>query len=264
MKRANVILCLVLSLAAGAYLKSWADEKADEIMQKHYALPEAEDMQSTTYMVLREKDGRKTIRQLRMLSQKKASGTNTLVEFLSPADVRGTKFLTLGKKKGDDDQRLWLPDLGKVRKIAASGKSGKFMGSDFTYYDMENRDISDAAYTLLGAEKCTYTKDGKKEARDCWQIESIPTDRDAPYSKVIMWVSKDDYFVYKLEMYAKPKNNIVKRIFILEVQTTSGIIVPVRTVAANVNGHKTLIKVEDVKVNQGLASSLFTVKNLQK
>ncbi|MCK5241508.1 outer membrane lipoprotein-sorting protein [bacterium] len=262
MKKANVILimCFALGLTGTA---GWAEDNADEIMRKHYALPKAQDMQSFTIMALRKKDGSRTDRKLKMYSKQTKQGTNSFAEFLSPADVKGTKFLTIGNKQGDDDQRLWLPDLGKVRKIASAGKSGKFMGSDFTYYDMENHSFSDYTYTLLGEEECKYTKDGVKAKRTCWKMASVPVDKDAPYSQVLLWISQEDYFVYKTEMYNK-KKAVEKRIYITEVKTVASIIVPVKTVAVNVNGHKTLLKMEDIKVNSGLSDSIFTVKNLEK
>jgi outer membrane lipoprotein-sorting protein len=262
MKKMNWIVLFSFLLGMQGTL-SWADEKADEIMRKHYALPEAQDMQSATIMALREKDGSRTDRKLKMYSKKTKKGTNSFAEFLTPADVKGTKFLTIGDKNGADDQRLWLPDFGKVRKIASSGKNGKFMGSDFTYYDMENRNFADFTFSLLGEDEYAYTKDGKKGKRSCWKILSVPKDKDAPYSKVHVWVSQEDYFGYKMEMYNK-KGAIEKHIYITEVKTFDGVIVPIKTVAANVNGHKTLLKIEDIQINSGLKNSLFTIKNLEK
>ncbi|MBN1595152.1 outer membrane lipoprotein-sorting protein [candidate division FCPU426 bacterium] len=256
--------CLALALAVTTTAPVWADGQADGIMQKHFALAEAEDMQGAMVMALREKNGSQTVRTLRMFSKKTKDGTNTYTEFLSPADVKGTKFLTRGNKKGDDDQRLWLPDLGKVRKIAASGKSGAFMGSDFTYYDMENRDFSDADYTLLGEEKWTYVKDSVEKNQTCWKIASVPRDPDAPYARVNIWVSQEDYFAYKMEMFDRKQKQPVKYVYITEVRTFGQVIVPVKTVALAADGHKTLLKMEDIKINTGLDDALFTVKQLQK
>src|SRR5690554_4570929 len=55
-----------------------------------------------------------------------------LVRFTAPANIAGTSFLSV-----DDDMWLYMPALGKVKRIAGSAKQGNFMGSDLSYEDME-------------------------------------------------------------------------------------------------------------------------------
>ena len=59
-----------------------------------------------------------------------------LMRFIKPADVKGTGFLTIEHKGADDDRRLFLPALRRVKRISTSGSGGNFMSSDFTYYDI--------------------------------------------------------------------------------------------------------------------------------
>ncbi|MEW5815538.1 MAG: outer membrane lipoprotein-sorting protein [Spirochaetota bacterium] len=51
--------------------------------------------------------------------------------------MKGTGFLNLEHTNGANDQWLYLPALGKIRRIAASGRGGSFTGSDFTYADIK-------------------------------------------------------------------------------------------------------------------------------
>ncbi len=72
--------------------------------------------------------------------------------FLKPSDVKDTTLLTYDYDHTDDDIWLYLPALKKVKRILSSNKTDYFMGSDFTYEDMENRDLVNWTYTLLGTD----------------------------------------------------------------------------------------------------------------
>ena len=95
-----------------------------------------------------------------------AIGTRLLF-FLSPADVRGTGFLShdFAEAARDADQWLYLPALRRVKRIAATDKSASFMGSDLTFADLTRRDLDAFDYRLLGTSK----------VRDAavWQIEAF-------------------------------------------------------------------------------------------
>src|SRR5258707_12338204 len=56
-----------------------------------------------------------------------------LVNFLSPADVGGTKTLLIEHSAADDDIWIYLPPLKKVRRLGASNKKNAFVGTDFSY-----------------------------------------------------------------------------------------------------------------------------------
>ena len=261
LKLKGILMVLLLIILTGGI--GFADEKGDRIMNVSKNLKQAKDMQGTIIMVLIDKNNKKNIRQLKMYTRETPQGTDSLTEFLSPADVKGTKFLTIGNKKAGDDQRLWLPELGKVRKIASASKDGKFMGSDLTYYDMENHDFDASQYTYLKDGVLTAKKDNQKKEINCWIIKAVPNDKTAPYSKSEIWISKEDHFVYKSDFWDK-KNKKNKTISIIETQTIDGIIIPIKTYVASESGHKTLLQVKDVKINKGIEPSMFSIQYLSK
>lgn len=249
MKKTIFAICILCS----ASLFAETDTNADEIMKSHYMLKEAQTTSSLTTMILIDKRGKKKVRKMTMFSMVTEVGDNSFMEFVEPADIKGTKFLTIGNDNEDNDQRLYLPALNKVRKISSSGKTGRFMGSDITYYDMEPKQLKDSSYSLI-EEKVVDNK-------DCWVIESIPLNDDSPYSKVIQYISKNDYFSYRKDMYEKDK--FTKSFVVVEVEEHDGILIPVKTVIDNYSKkHKTLLIVENIHVNPVLNESIFSVKGL--
>lgn len=249
MKKYYLVLIFLISI------QLFAEISADEIMTINDNLKEPEYVSNITTMVLIDRNGNKKIRKMEMFSMKTPVGENSYMEFLLPADVRGTKFLTIGNNESDDEQRLFLPALKRIRKISSSNKDGKFMGSDITYYDMESRNLKDFTYKFIGETVV--------DNRSCWIIESTPVKPDSPYSKVTSYISKDDYFVYKRKMF-NDDNKLIKILTIVETDLINGIIIPVKTVFENLkDNHKTLLAVTDIKFDSNVDESKFTIKNLK-
>ena len=83
-------------------------------------------------------------------------GDRTLIRFAYPNDIKGTAFLVWESPSGDDERFLYLPSLGRVRRIAGSEAQESFVGSDFTYEDIGGREFEDYTYTML-SEAETWT-----------------------------------------------------------------------------------------------------------
>ncbi|MCK4514939.1 MAG: outer membrane lipoprotein-sorting protein, partial [Spirochaetaceae bacterium] len=135
-------------------------------------------------MRLIDEDGDESLRVIEQYGKELADGiSGSVMIFHSPASVEGTRFLTIAKDDGVDDQWIYLPALRRVRRIAASERDSEFMGTDFTYSDLSGGDIEDATYRLLREESI----DGEAT----YVVESIPTpDSNSSYSRLIQWVSK--------------------------------------------------------------------------
>ena len=66
-------------------------------------------------------------------------GDRSLVRFTYPNDIKGTSFLVWEQPNADDERFLYLPSLGRVRRIAGSEAQESFVGSDLTYEDIGGR-----------------------------------------------------------------------------------------------------------------------------
>ena len=87
------------------------------------------------------KSGSERVREIEIRSIVRDDLNRTLVRFHAPADVAGTGFLVLENADRDDDQYLYLPALGKVKRITGSQRNQRFMGTDLTYADLESRNL---------------------------------------------------------------------------------------------------------------------------
>jgi hypothetical protein len=109
---------------------------------------------SRSRMVITAKDGSTTERVIDQYSKDGPNGARTVIVFQRPANVAGTRFLTMDTASGGSDRWIYLPSLDRVRRIAASESGGSFMGTDFSYDDISSmdRDVSLDTHTLLREE----------------------------------------------------------------------------------------------------------------
>ncbi|MGH9388971.1 MAG: outer membrane lipoprotein-sorting protein, partial [Vicinamibacteria bacterium] len=183
--------------------------------------------------------------------------TKSVSWFLSPADVKGTGFLTWENDGRDDDQFLYLPAIKKTRRIASSERDQKFLGTDFSFEDMQGRETEDGVHTLLGEE--TYNGKG------VWKVQTLPTpESDSQYSKIIAIIEKDSYLLQKADLFDKD-GELYKIFYIDDWSKVNGFWTSLHSRMENLrDDHKTFLDLEDVKHNQGLPDEVFTTRSLER
>jgi hypothetical protein len=102
--------------------------------------------------------------------------SKSLLEFLLPKDVAGTKLLTHSFTAKDDKQWIYLPAFRKIKRISSSNKTSSFMGSEFTYEDLRAPSLDKFNYKFIKEEKksgdlfWTYEKSSKKKSGYARQV----------------------------------------------------------------------------------------------
>ncbi len=145
-------------------------------------------------MVLRNKQGRESRRQLRIkVLEIEDAGNKSLFVFDRPRSVKGTAFLIHVHKEKADDQWLYLPALKRVKRISSSNRSGSFMGSEFSYEDLGSQEVEKYTYKYLRDEAC-----GKLQ---CTVVEQVPTAKRSAYRRQIVWRDKTELRVWKVAYY---------------------------------------------------------------
>ena len=256
---------LLLALPAGSGAARADDAKAREIMQKVNDRDDGDNQTSDMEMILIDKRGNERKRSMRSFRKDKGKDTYSILFFLTPADVKNTGFLTYDYKEEDkdDDQWLYLPALRKSKRIASDDKSGSFMGSDFNYSDLTERALEDYDFTLMKEVDVGGVK--------TWQIQSVPRSKEIAketgYSKSIAWVRQDNYMVIRSVNWVH-KSRRLKYFQVKKLEQIDGIWVATSLQMATKEGkrtvHSTLLRFRNIKFNQKLPESLFTVRQLAK
>jgi len=94
---------------------------------------------------VRTKVAGKTVRRFRlqMATAVVNDRTRTLILFLAPAGERGTKLLTIENSERRNEHFLFMPFMGRVRRIYGGRKNEAFLGTQFSQEDLERLDVSE-------------------------------------------------------------------------------------------------------------------------
>ena len=250
-----IMLWLSVPLAAQA-----AEMTGREVMKKQKELHKVQSEIGNEIMLLVDKDGSKEKRQVKRYAKEVDNDVyHYLIVFLKPADIRGTALLTWEQKERENDQWLYLPAQKKMQRIAKGSKKNYFMGTDFTYEDMEPEDIDNFNYAILRSEKLNQDK----KDSDCYVIEAIPANkekkRESGYSKRIMWIEKEYLYTLKVEFYDR-RGRLQKIQTNHALENVSGTIWRAKKSLMNhlVRKHKTLTGTTSRKINTSVKDSVFT------
>lgn len=259
---------ILLALTLGVTLLTtnlFADDpKARAIMEKVDARDDGQTLEQDMLMVLIDKNGNTRDRDIKSYGKDFGEDEYRIMFFKSPADVKNTAFLTYDydDSSRDDDQWLYLPALKKVKRIPTSDKSSSFMGSDFSYFDMTDRDLEDYDFKLL--------KETKVRGNKAWMIQAIPrTDevvKESGYTKSIALVRQDNYVVVRSIGFMK--NNRKKYLDVKKLHKQSGVWLIDEMTMTTKKGkstlHKTLLKFSNIKLNRAIDDNMFTTRRLEK
>lgn len=241
-----------------------------EIMQKVDARDDGSSLIATIQMILIDKNGKKRIRQMRKFSKDIDPNTeHKSIFFLSPSDVKNAAFLTFdySDDEKEDDQWMYLPALKKTKRIPASDKDSAFMGSDFSYADMTDKNLDDYRFTLL-KESAIQRKNGKNPV---WIIQSLPKNKavidETGYKKSILYIRQDNYMLARAKFYLK-KANRVKYMDVRKMEKIDGIWVATQTTMTTKSGkktlHKTILSNHDIKMNTAIKDEMFRIRKIEK
>lgn len=231
---------------------------ASEIVKKAREKQFPKNSVSELTMILINKRGNERVRKLQTKRKDYGNGeAKSVAYFLSPADVKGTAFLVWEHADQPNDVFIYLPALKKIRRIASEQKHQSFMGSDFSYADMENQDVDNAVHRILSEEEL--------QGKPCWVIESIPKpDSDSEYGKLTSWVDKDTFIPRRVE-FADKKGRPYKVMEVLRAGPVGKEILPLDFSMEDVQkDHKTEIILEKIELDQNISDNEFTHRAIQR
>ena len=215
------------------------------------------DIKSTSTMEITKKSGKK--RNLKLINKSKDNSTKQMLWFLEPKDDYGIGFLKIEKKGESDFMSMWLPGFNKNRRIKSQNKSDSFMGSDLSYEDMTNRDLEEYNFKIISNNTACI----EKSEETCYILSSKPKDDYSEYSEHKTWVSKDNFIAIKEESYDKENKKLKYKEIGYTIIDDYYIMnsLYVKNIQKNTS---TILKIEDIEVNNGFSDNMFHQKNLKR
>lgn len=256
MNMMGCVLILGFCTSLAAHAAEWTGlQIMEERARRHEAATERIEMT----MLLEAHDGITERRLLHMYEKGMPDGLRrSLAVFEAPPNIQGTALLTWEQTGRDDDQWLYLPSRGKLQRVAGGGKTGYFMGSDFTFEDLETESLENHEYRRLESSVI--------DSNMCFVVEARPKDesrRRSGYARRVLWIREDVFLPIKIEYYDH-RDRLIKTWHGHDAFPVQGEAWHVRHgVMSNVaRRHKTVTETESIELNIEIDDITFTDRYL--
>src|SRR5690606_17636920 len=162
-----------------------------------------------------------------------------------------------------DDVWIYLPALRKTRRIVSSQRSQSFMGSEFSYGDLNIPALDDYEYKVLKEEAI----DGEQ----CWVIDVMPKSKDVAeaegYSKKTYWISKQKHSLRKGVFYDL-KGKLLKELIAKDIKLLDPKKKRYRAMRMEMvnkqNGRRSVFESEKMTVAPDTKDEYFTTRYLER
>lgn len=206
MKQTSMMLLVGLVLLAPA--TAAAEDSAEHIVEEALETNslEFESGRAEVRLVIEDRNGDRSTREMQIESKAIDGALRTLIALTAPEELKGQSFLFAANEQGDDDVWMYVPAFDVTRRIEGSKKQGAFLGSHFTYNDLETRDV----------ERATYTKKGSDKIGDnaVHVIDAEPKQAaDSEYGNVVVYIRKSDNVPLKFKFY-DDSDELLKTLFV--------------------------------------------------
>ncbi len=252
----NMVTATAVTMALLVQPALSADEGM-ELATKVYNRPAGKDARSEVTMILQGKKRKERIRKLISYKMDKGGGERwNVMRFTEPADVENTALLTKDHPGDESDQWIYLPALDRVRIISSNRKGGKFVGSDFTYEDLRDREPDMDTHTIEGTEKVGGI--------ECIKLVSIPVDPDnSIYTKRISWIHENSLTPLQVDLYQKNRNKPIKRLKAKKLKKIQGIWTVLESTMYDLQkGNISQLATDSVEYDIGISEDLFSKRGL--
>jgi hypothetical protein len=190
------------------------------------------------------------------------AGDRVLIRFTYPNDIKGTAFLVWEHPEGEDERFLYLPALGRTRRIAGAETQDSFVGSDFTYEDISGREFDDYTYSMVEQDATWTAPDGQRVP--AWRIESRAKKAQARFPRVVTTIRKDNFVVVHADIHnrrdERQKIYDVRRLEDIQSIWTLSEIVMTNTAEQT----HTEMSMKSARYNTGLTEADFSRRELER
>jgi outer membrane lipoprotein-sorting protein len=251
-----VFVTFVSSLFAGAQHQLVAEENARQIVDEAQRRTDA--MSQRYEGLLQVFDTKGKIADKRWTFERLGSHgqSKSVLRFTMPAEVKGVALLVVNHPDRASDQWMWTPAIERELRIALQDRSTRFFGTDFSFEDLEERDVNQYDYTLRGDEAV--------DGATCWSIESTPKQtKSSQYTRSIVWVRKDNYAFAKIENFIKDQP--VRRLTYSNIENVQGIWTARQLEMTDLRrGSRTRLTLDRLQYNVSLKEEDFTLQAIRR
>lgn len=246
----------VPSRFAGVQIGSAAGESARQIVEEAQKRTDAKSQRYEGLLQVFDAKGKVSDKRWNIDRLGSHGESKAVLRFTAPAEVKGVALLVVNHRDRASDQWMWTPAIERDRRIALQDRSTRFFGTDFSFEDLEERDVDQYDYVLLGDE----TLDGVA----CWKIQSTPKEaKSSQYSRSVVWIRKDNYVFARIENSLK--DQVVRRLVYSDLANIQGIwTARILEMSDLRRGSRTRLTLDKLQYNLPMKDEDFTLQAIRR
>lgn len=261
---------LAVLLLLGAPLASARAEAVDaaqmtaqdvqECVQRNF--PDS-SMKQTVRMVMKDRMGVERLLEAEMFWEKDPGTqlSRVRLDFDNPPELRGAAVLVI-EKKPTNDMFMFLPELGKTRRITSSMVNGQMMGTDFTYEDFSR------LQGLIGNLAAERQADEQLGGRPVFVTVSVPAENaDSEYARIRSLIDQETCVALRVEFFQKGSEEPAKVLSVArdKVGAVKTGWFPREILMEDVRGGtSTNLVIEKIEVGVPIERKMFSAAELEK
>lgn len=242
---------------------SVAENSANQFMKVVDNRDRGKTSEIISAVVLIDKGNKRTKRTIHVLNKKYGKDEKNITFLTYPPRLKNTGFLAYdwANPNKANDAWIYLSNLRKVTRLATSNRADYFLGTDFTYGDMERLEVEDYEYQY--AEK-KLSKEGFTV------LDATPKSKNIinkyGYKKIRYWVDDKKKMTIKAKFWLKDAGWI-KYFKVSDIKNYSGVWVGGKEqmvlTKEDKKVHSTVLLINKVTINKPLDDTLFTTHGLE-
>lgn len=247
---------LLIAIIAGAALAAQDTSNARAIIEESQNRHRTDSQRYEGLLQVVDQSGK--VADKRWISERLGAWGNSklVLRFTAPAEVKGVAMLVVNHADRASDQWMYTPAVGRERRIALQDRSTRFFGTDFSFEDLEERDVDQSVFSMSGEEPV--------DGAPCWRIAAKPKEsKRSQYSESRIWVRKDNYVVARVESFVK--DQLARRLSYKQIERVQGVWSSRLWEMEDFRRKsKTVMKLERLEFNVKLKDDAFTLAALRQ
>lgn len=175
--------------------------------------------------------------------------------FTAPGDIAGTRLLVRENSGADSDTWLFLPAVGRTRRISTSNQSGAFAGTDFSYADMMSMRLEKYQHSVSAGDGGSIVLDST--------VSSGAYAKWIGYSRVVTYVQAGSMLPFRVDYYdLKGRHFKTQEMSGAKATPDGRHILTRRVMTVHGRGLQTQIAISGIQFNTALRGADFDPKRL--
>jgi hypothetical protein len=252
-----VLCAAALAVASSAQISTDSPSSAS-VLAAAFANRFEVDAISRIELVMRNGSGEERRRKIQYITKMIEQRLHSIARLTAPEYLRGMTILTIEQRDRGHDAFVFLPSLGKTRRVTTAQKGDAFFGSDLTYEDLERKRIDEFELGELEV--------AEREGEAIYRIAGALV-RKGNYSRVEFDVAQSDGAILAARYYKRGEQHPYR---LLEASRSAmveqgGHVLPTRLLASDVlRGTSTEVLITGLRVDASISNRIFTVATLEQ